>query len=452
MVKNLRLKLLALILAGGLWIIVMNSSEGVHKFGEGVPVRLFNLDPEMVVTNKDTLEPVKIFLRGPKDSMKNLKAEDFNVYVNLNGLSKGRHDLLVQVNMEKQQEARIAKIEPSQLQLILEPKITKTLPVVVITEGRVSDDFAFHAPTAAITSAKATGANSIINQAVEAIVLLKFTGEEESDVEKSLPLTARNDKGIFLSNLEIVPTTVKVSAVLERISHSKTVGVKATLSQKPLAEGYWLKNVEVEPATITIKGEPASLKRIDFIPTAEIDVEGLSRDVKKRVDLQLPRGVMLGNPSSDTVTVKVQVATSSTKRTVFASILPENLSGVKIEKLEPASIKIELEGSLEAINSLKESDVFFSINLLGEKEGGRELVLDKKNLTLPQGIKLVSFNPDTVKVTLVKLIEKETSSGQGMDKSEDIVKDTNVVDGKDGAKQDNIQYDADSGSAKSPTD
>lgn len=414
--------MLAIILALGIWVIVMSNNEGVHEFNKQIPVRLFNLAAEMVVTNETELKPIKIFLQGPKEKFKDLKLEDFNAYVDLSGLRPGEHNVLVQVAIDKQRQVQVARVEPSQLNLLLEPKITKTLPVVVMTEGKVSSDFTFKLPVAVITSAKVTGGRSLVNQAVEAVALLKFTGEEESDVQKSLPLVARGDQGKMLASLEIVPTTVEVNAVLERVSHSKTVGVQAKLSKESLAEGYWLKNVEVEPATVTVRGDPASLKRIDFIATQEVKIGGLNQNLNKWVLLELPTGVELSNNASSGVTVRVKVATTSTKRTIFASILTENLSELKVEKLEPASIKVELEGSLEAINGLKESDIFFNLDLAGKKEGSQELVLKSSNLTLPQGIKLISFTPDKLTITLIKLVSEE-SPKQDENKKEAVDKE-----------------------------
>ena len=86
--KEFTLKALALALAIVFWFSA--TYMGQSKMGVMVPVSFYNLDKGAVVRETDTRD-ILITVKGPPSILKNLKAEEVKVPINLSRVKEGRH-------------------------------------------------------------------------------------------------------------------------------------------------------------------------------------------------------------------------------------------------------------------------------------------------------------------------------------------------------------------------
>ena len=92
--KNLPEKCLALIVAIGCWIFVMNDQNPQIENTYTVPIGIVNA-PEGYQISKD-VEEVKLKVRAPRSLFSNVETSSFRAYVDLNGVENGIHDLQIQ--------------------------------------------------------------------------------------------------------------------------------------------------------------------------------------------------------------------------------------------------------------------------------------------------------------------------------------------------------------------
>jgi hypothetical protein len=88
LLHELKLKVLALALALILWFSMTYMGES--KMGFLVPLSFYNVSTGMVMRETDT-KNVVVTVNGPLSVLKNMKAEDIRVPLNLSRLREGRH-------------------------------------------------------------------------------------------------------------------------------------------------------------------------------------------------------------------------------------------------------------------------------------------------------------------------------------------------------------------------
>jgi len=76
---------------------------------------------------------------------------------------------------------------------------------------------------------------------------------------------------------------------------------------------------------------------------------------------------------------------------------------------EPVTIEVTLQGKRAAIRSLKSEDLSVSVDLRGQLTGEKRIFIDKSNISLPVGVKLVKAKPASVEMylQLKPLLDKE---------------------------------------------
>lgn len=127
--NEFRLKALALILAVVFWFSA--TYMGQSKMGFMVPVSFYNVDKGEVIRDTDTRN-ILITVNGPPSILKNMKAEDIRVPVNLSRVKEGRHvfsigkgDVIVPPGL------KVEETRPGYVAVELDKIVEKRLRVVV---------------------------------------------------------------------------------------------------------------------------------------------------------------------------------------------------------------------------------------------------------------------------------------------------------------------------------
>jgi YbbR domain-containing protein len=135
--SNFGLKVLALVIALGLWIGGHRDIERVVE----VPVGFRNIPSGLMVVD-NRVDYVVLRLNGPRTLVSTIDADDLKLLLDLKGAKSGSASYpLGSGSFNIPRGVTVSRITPPVVQLRLEPVTKKTLPVTVRFSGKPSDGF-----------------------------------------------------------------------------------------------------------------------------------------------------------------------------------------------------------------------------------------------------------------------------------------------------------------------
>jgi YbbR domain-containing protein len=130
--SNLGLKVLALVIAVGLWLAGHRDIERAVE----VPVEFRNIPGDLMVTD-NRIDYVVLRLTGPRTLVSTLDADDLKLSVDLKGAKSGlRSYPLASSSFGIPRGVAVTRITPPVIHLKLEPVMKRSLPVVVRLAGK----------------------------------------------------------------------------------------------------------------------------------------------------------------------------------------------------------------------------------------------------------------------------------------------------------------------------
>jgi YbbR domain-containing protein len=193
------------------------------------------------------------------------------------------------------------------------------------------------------------------------------------------------------------PPAVTVTVPVVQQTQYKEVAVRPVVTGSPAA-GYILQPLEVNPTTVTLRGNQPDLEATNFVPTQPIDVSGISTTTVRSVPLNQPSSTLLLQPGQ-TVTVTVRVTTLTTFQTVRVPPSVLNLSGnVQLVRTpDPVSVTVQGPAPAFATLALAASDFRVVVDVNGKGAGRWDV---EPKVQLPVGLNLESVSPSRVLVEL----------------------------------------------------
>lgn len=131
---NVGWKLLSLAVAFGLWLVISGARELTTSLS--VPVQYRNIPKELEISS-DIAERVHLVLRGPSPLLSRLNAQSLPLVIDLNEVDKPglRTFTLGRGNVNLPTGVTLERVIPAQIQLKLEARISKEVPVEAHAEG-----------------------------------------------------------------------------------------------------------------------------------------------------------------------------------------------------------------------------------------------------------------------------------------------------------------------------
>lgn len=168
------------------------------------------------------------------------------------------------------------------LQLFVENKISKNLPVQVITEGEVAEGYQLDRATAAQNRIEISGGESKVNQVASAGVVLSIAGSD-SDVSTTETIQLYDAEGNVLDG-RLVKKNINSVQVSATVLATKTVPLEYQTSGTVTA-GYQVTGITSMPDSIMIAGSENVLSSITSIilPAELLDVTGATEESGKRL-------------------------------------------------------------------------------------------------------------------------------------------------------------------------
>jgi YbbR domain-containing protein len=132
--KDYKLKALSLVLAAMLWVAI--SYIGESKMTVSVPVAMENLRKDLIMEKMET-DSVLVTIGGPISILKNLRAREIKVAVNLSGAKEGAQVFaLAKDNVMVPKGVKVEEVKPDYMAVEIDKAVEKRLKVVVKLDER----------------------------------------------------------------------------------------------------------------------------------------------------------------------------------------------------------------------------------------------------------------------------------------------------------------------------
>lgn len=389
--------LLSLVLALIVWVVATQQQDPLMEFIYDKPIPITRLGPDAgVVPFGGLLERVTIRLRAPQSSVNTLELSNFSAQLDLRGLPPGTHDVPVKVTSSNPRVA-ILGVEPETVTVVLEPYITREMPVnVTITE---QPPFGYFLPEPTVvtpTLVSIGGAEQVVNQVASAETQLSL-GNATAPVAARRPVLLFDLQGEEIrTGLTIDPPSVVISATVTQRPGFRALPVLPNRTGTP-AEGYRVTSVTVDPPQVVVVGTPTMIDALPgYLQTTPVSIEGATDTIIERVALELPENVSLAS-GTQSVTVRVDIKPLEDSITISR---PPVLLGVG-EGLTATStltsVEVVVAGPVPQLSVLKPEDIRVILNAVGLEPGVHNIELD---VVVPEGLTVESVVPRAIPVEI----------------------------------------------------
>jgi diadenylate cyclase len=324
---------------------------------EGVTLQVEELPTDTVLAAPPP-STVVVEYEAPASELPSIGTTTFQASITLADVTTGFSRVPVNVTTTSSAVNVIGPV-PAEVDVSVAEIISKTVPVNVTMQGADTLSTAYvisGLPVAVPMEVTVTGPENSIERTVVAGATISVENAT-STVRADRPLTAYDIEGVRVSDVTIQPSEVSVTVIIRSRGNARDVGVRAVTTGSP-PEGFWLSGLTVEPAGVTIQGDPELIDQLgSFVDTLPVDLSEARGELVVEVPLDLPADVQAvdqnGNALS-TVTVTALVAARSGDLLTERPVEIINDRGNNTITVEPNSVELLLSGPLPMLNQIEQ--------------------------------------------------------------------------------------------------
>ncbi|MEN6393129.1 MAG: CdaR family protein, partial [Anaerolineaceae bacterium] len=339
----------------------------------------------------------QVTIRAPQSIWTKLNSNPdlVKAWIDLAGIGAGSHSVPVKVQIGVNPN-QVIKVDPDEINVILEPLISKTFPVEMIVSGEPALGYRIGSSSTSPSQVKVSGAESQVNKVIGVVCRLDISGASEP-IQKNISVEAVGENDEVVSDVKISPSTVQVNQQISLLGGYRNVVVKVVTTGE-VAEGYWLTNISVSPPNVTVfSSDPQLVDEIPgYVETKPVDLTGLSDDVDIRATLNLPQDVTLAGEES--VLIRLSIAALEGSLPITLPVEVVGLSPELSAQISPETVDVLITGPLPLINSLTPGGIRVSVDLTGMKPGTYQVVPTVD--LLPNQLEVASIMPQNLEVTI----------------------------------------------------
>jgi YbbR domain-containing protein len=395
LVRNWQLKLGAVALATILYTGFVYSGSFTEQTFAGLPVQ-GNRQPDDSYLLTQQLGSVDVRYRLAADAPSRVTAESFAVNVDLSAYDMDRpgelQALAVQVR-SLNDGLEVLDYTPKSVTVAIDRLAEKTVRVAV-DRGVVPEGLEIGNPVLSVGEVTASGPESKLGQVYRALARIQID-ESGIDVRDQVDLVAVDVDGQVVASVELTPGSVDVSVDVRTVETSRTVPVRPVIAGVP-ANGFDLGSVSVEPAVVTLRGQPAALAGIVEVSTQPINIAGADGNLTVDAEAVLPDGTRL-SAETEPLVVSIEVRPAVVSRTFLVGVVCEGTDDASACLPQLAQAAVTVRGTAAAVDGLDPADVTPVVDVTGLEPGEHVLAAE---VNLPNGIELVSISPGTVTVLI----------------------------------------------------
>lgn len=382
--SNIGWKLIALICSFGIWAYITSTESQTGYFPGDLPIEIRNISPNLVLINEK--EKVKVKLRAPFKIWGRINVDNLKADANLAGLQKGIHEVDINITTNLQNLIILEK-EPSKMIVRLEEVIEKDIPVNVLLEGEAKAGYIASDTITEPETIKIKGPESLVNEITQQDVEVNISGKSRDFFQK----VYLNDKKV---NFRPMSVNVLVNIISE--SGSKTVGIKVNTKGK-LKPNYYISKIESIPSVVDISSKENIISQINFLETAEIDLEKLDKSSVEDANLIIPDKIF---SKVKKVKIKIFLSPNFLERQIIATFDYQSNPDFRIADIQP--VKVMVSGPANVINNLSSDQVVIKLDFIGNDYGVSPIYITREMISVPKGTHIVLWTPNQINVNLVK--------------------------------------------------
>ena len=374
---------LSLLIAVGLFLLidskVITLVETEAEVITNVPV-VVNYNEEAYVV-EGVPETVDITITGRKSDIYLAKQlGEYEVILDLSDYKPGDTPYKVYFTYSKSIDSLSYQLSPEYVQVTIKNKesLVKSIDYDLLNIDALDSRLSVESVTLDQSEVVVKGGSDALEAiaSVKALIDLKqqeFSEAGTYDVD-NIDLVAYDSSGNKLNNVEIVPSTISATIVLD--SYSKTVPL-AVQTTGSLVTGKAIASILINNTTsysITIYGDEAELENIESIPVT-IDVSDMGNESTKtyRVNIRRPNGVR--DMSADSVEITATFGDEEQKTvTLTSNFAQRNIgNGLTANPIAGQEISVQVKGVASVIEDIDVEDIKAYIDLEGLEAGDHEV-------------------------------------------------------------------------------
>ena len=397
--NNLTLKIFALIIA----IILRGYVMGKENPPRTKPIR----NVEVTFTNMESLEQQNLVVMEPKvakinvelsgkvNSLKDITPRDIIATVDLSGYKEG--DVKVPVYVEGPPDVKIVDYSPKEILFKFEKIIREKNLVTLETTGQLPKGYILGEAEIKPQSIYIEGPRSWVNSVSQVLATVDVT-DKVDDIKAVVPIKLVDHKGEDVRGLEQEQNFVDIFIP---VYQTKKVPIELQ-TEGQLPDNYDIVDVNIEPATIEIKGKKEDLRGINSISTRIIDINSLIGKRNVLVELELPENIELIDPNQQvTVTLNIDETKTKTFNYTLNDVNIRNLgSQLKIDESDlEQTFEVTLVGIASKIDPINKEDLYIEVDLKDLEEGTHTVDL---NVREEIGVLSMDIVPNSLNIKLIK--------------------------------------------------
>ena len=194
-----------------------------------------------------------------------------------------------------------------------------------------------------------------------------------------------------IGGISISPPSGEVQVEIVRNRSIRQVPVSLLISGIPKS-GYRISDVRVYPAVVELSGPQRFITEVNKIYTEDVDVDGQSESLSKRLALTIPSGIgILGEVSDQKsfVTVTIEIVPILVTMSLELEVELNNL-GEGLDLIEPARVVVDVLGPIELISQLSPQLIMATVDLSDFPAGSHNVEVA---VTLPDGLTVEKISP-----------------------------------------------------------
>ena len=364
-------QIVCVLLAFCLWLYV-TSIENPNKSSEikDIPVDIIN--SEVLRESNLALSPnqnftVNLRIEGPANAVYSAKVADFKVTADLGTyvLKKGENNVPVRV-VNYPQDVNVMNTGVLSIKINVEEYTEKYVDVVSKVDTFFKEGFVERAVEFTPQSVKIYGPESAVSK-VESVALIGETKDISEDFESEYELIPIDSEGTVVKGVSLDRSkgTLKM-----QVGKGTEVPIKVKYTGS-LKNGLSIEKETLSKGKVSIIGDPKNVENIKYIETEPLNLSDIVSSKDVNLKLSIPEGITVSlDEQYVTVSLKIKDEIPVTKS---FDVKVDYIGVDANHEYTPNTVKVLLEGTKEALASIKVDNIKVEASVSGLVEGNHEI-------------------------------------------------------------------------------
>ncbi|MBN1284885.1 MAG: hypothetical protein JXB47_05785 [Anaerolineae bacterium] len=366
---------ISLLLALIIWIAATSENDPIHQrlYSGSVSIRRANLDPNMVLVNEsEVAATARVTIRAPQSTWDRLRDSDIVLRADFAGLPPGDHVIPLQASLSLPGE--VVSVQPSQINVQLDSRSSKTVPVSITLTGSPAVGFEAREPQPALAEVKVIGPASLVGLVTQAYANVPID-DASASVQATPSLAARTADGQSVDNVQFEPTSVDVTVPIQLREGFKRLSVQPRIVGRPPV-GYTWQVASYTPETITVTGSQTRLNNLTGAAVTEpIELWDQTETFERNVSVVLPRDIM--PVTEETIRVRIIIdAVEGLKEFENVTVEVRGLPPDYRAEITPSTVTMYVAGPRPVVDALTDADVHARVDLTGLEPDTHQLQIE----------------------------------------------------------------------------